>query len=143
MLKKIKFISLLILSILFFNTNKSYANLNNVSCENPITNSKTNIVYGNNFAKEEMSPNIWLFFQKISLVNNNLNLISIDDDKPIRQWQINLISGKATLTPMFDPSSNWLCLNTEKQLMALNDLYKSGALSGYEFEKAKKKLLNN
>ena len=90
-----------------------------------------------------MSPNIWLFFQKISLVNNNLNLISIDDDKPIRQWQINLVSGEAILTPMFDPSSNWLCLNTEKQLMVLNDLYKSGALSGYEFEKAKKKLLNN
>ena len=143
MLKKIKFISLLILSILFFSTNKSYANLNNVSCENPITNSKTNIVYGNNFAKEEMSPNIWLFFQKISLVNNNLNLISIDDDKPIRQWQINLVSGKATLTPMFDPSSNWLCLNTDKELKKLEEQYKSGALSGYEFEVAKKKLLKN
>ena len=142
MLKKIKFISVLILSILFFSTNKSYANLNNVSCENPITNSKTNIVYGNNFAKEEMSPNIWLFFQKISLVNNNLNLISIDDDKPIRQWQINLISGKATLTPMFDPSSNWLCLNIDKELKKLEEQYKSGALSGYEFEVAKKKLLN-
>ena len=77
MLKKIKFISLLILSILIFSTNKSNANLNNVSCENLITNSKTNIVYGNNFAKEEMSPNIWLFFQKISLVNNNLNLIDM------------------------------------------------------------------
>ena len=142
MLKKIKLISVLILSILFFSTNKSYANLNNVSCENPITNSKTNIVYGNNFAKEEMSPNIWLFFQKISLVNNNLNLISIDDDKPIRQWQINLISGKATLTPMFDPSSNWLCLNIDKELKKLEEQYKSGALSGYEFEVAKKKLLN-
>ena len=142
MLKKIKLISVLILSILFFSTNKSYANLNNVSCENPITNSKTNIVYGNNFAKEEMSPNIWLFFQKISLVNNNLNLISIDDDQPIRQWQINLISGKATLTPMFDPSSNWLCLNIDKELKKLEEQYKSGALSGYEFEVAKKKLLN-
>lgn len=141
MLKKIKLISLLILSILFFSTNKSYANLNNVSCENPITNSKTNIVYGNNFAKEEMSPNIWLFFQKISLVNNNLNLISIDDDKPIRQWQINLVSGKATLTPMFDPSSNWLCLNIDRELKKLEEQYKSGALSGYEFEVAKKKLL--
>ena len=141
MLKKIKFISVLILSILFFSTNKSYANLNNVSCENPITNSKTNIVYGNNFAKEEMSPNIWLFFQKISLVNNNLNLISIDDDQPIRQWQINLISGKATLTPMFDPSSNWLCLNIDKELKKLEEQYKSGAMSGYEFEVAKKKLL--
>ena len=141
MLKKIKLISVLILSILFFSTNKSYANLNNVSCENPITNSKTNIVYGNNFAKEEMSPNIWLFFQKISLVNNNLNLISIDDDQPIRQWQINLISGKATLTPMFDPSSNWLCLNIDKELKKLEEQYKSGALSGYEFEVAKKKLL--
>ena len=28
------------------------------------------------------------------------------------------------------------------QIKELNDLYKSGALSGYEFEKAKKKLLN-
>ena len=142
MLKKIKLISVLILSILFFSTNKSYANLNNVSCENPITNSKTNIVYGNNFAKEEMSPNIWLFFQKISLVNNNLNLISIDDDKPIRQWQINLVSGKATLTPMFDPSSNWLCLNIDRELKKLEEQYKSGAMSGYEFEVAKKRLLN-
>ena len=141
MLKKIKFISLLILSILFFSTNKSYANLNNVSCENLMTNSKTNIVYGNNFAKEEMSPNIWLFFQKISLVDNNLNLISIDDDKPIREWQINLISGNATLTPMFDPSSNWLCLNIDKELKKLEEQYKSGALSGYEFEVAKKRLL--
>ncbi len=141
MLKKIKLVSVLILSILFFSTNKSYANLNNVSCENPITNSKTNIVYGNNFAKEEMSPNIWLFFQKISLVNNNLNLISIDDDKTIRQWQINLVSGKATLTPMFDPSSNWLCLNIDRELKKLEEQYKSGAMSGYEFEVAKKKLL--
>ena len=141
MLKKIKFISLLILLILFFSTNKSYANLNNVSCENLITNSKTNIVYGNNFAKEEMSPNIWLFFQKISLVDNNLKLISIDDNKPIRQWQINLISGNATLTPMFDPSSNWLCLNIDKELKKLEEQYKSGALSGYEFEVAKKRLL--
>ena len=142
MLNKIKFISILILSILFFSTNKSYANLNNVSCENPITNSKTFIVYGNNFAKEEMLPNIWLFFQKISLVDNNLNLISIDDDKPIREWQINLISGNATLTPMFDPSSNWLCLNIDKELKKLEEQYKSGALSGYEFEVAKKRLLN-
>ena len=84
MLKKIKLISVLILSILFFSTNKSYANLNNVSCENPITNSKTNIVYGNNFAKEEMSPNIWLFFQKISLVNNNLNLISKNNNTNLK-----------------------------------------------------------
>ena len=142
MLNKIKFISILILSILFFSTNKSYANLNNVSCENPITNSKTFIVYGNNFAKEEMLPNIWLFFQKISLVDDNLNLISIDDDKPIREWQINLISGNATLTPMFDPSSNWLCLNIDKELKKLEEQYKSGALSGYEFEVAKKRLLN-
>ncbi len=141
MLKNYKFISLLILSIMFFSTNNSNANLNNVSCENLITNSKTNIVYGNNFAKEEMSPNIWLFFQKISLVNNNLNIISIDDDKPIRQWQINLVSGEAILTPMFDPSSNWLCLNTDKELNKLKEQYKSGALSGYEFEVAKKKLL--
>ena len=89
-----------------------------------------------------MLPNIWLFFQKISLVDNNLNLISIDDDKPIREWQINLISGNATLTPMFDPSSNWLCLNIDKELKKLEEQYKSGALSGYEFEVAKKRLLN-
>ena len=109
MLKKIKLISLLILSILFFSTNKSYANLNNVSCENPITNSKTNIVYGNNFAKEEMSPNIWLFFHDIKIDKNNLNIVSLDDGKAIREWKINLSSGDATLIPMFDPTSKWLC----------------------------------
>ena len=125
------------------NYNNAYANLDTFSCESLLTQNKTFIVYGKNFAKEEMSPNIWLFFQKIKLDKNNLNIISVDDEKSIREWQIDLVSGKATLTPMFDPSSNWLCLNTEKQLTALNDLYKSGALSGYEFEKAKKKLLNN
>ena len=134
----------LILSIfIIINHNNAYANLESFSCENLITKNKTFIVYGKNFAKEEMSPNIWLFFQKIKLDKDNLNILSIDDEKTIREWQIDLLTGKATLTPMFDPSSNWLCLNTEKQLMLLNDLYKSGALSGYEFEKAKKKLLNN
>ena len=133
-----------ILSIfIIINHNNAYANLDTFSCESLLTKNKTFIVYGKNFAKEEMSPNIWLFFQKIKLDKNNLNIISVDDEKSIREWQIDLVSGKATLTPMFDPSSNWLCLDTEKQLMALNDLYKSGALSGYEFEKAKKKLLNN
>ena len=73
------------------------------------TKNKANIVYGENFAKEEMSPNIWLFFQKITLINNNLNLISLDDEKNIREWKINLTSGEATLIPMFDPSSKWLC----------------------------------
>jgi len=134
----------LILSIfIIINHNNAYANLESFSCENLITKNKAFIVYGKNFAKEEMSPNIWLFFQKIKLDKNNLNILSIDDEKTIREWQIDLQTGKATLTPMFDPSSNWLCLNTEKQLIVLNDLYKSGALSGYEFEKAKKKLLNN
>ena len=90
-----------------------------------------------------MSPNIWLFFQKIELDKKNLNIISIDADKPIREWKINLVSGKATLIPMFDPSSSWICQNIVKQLQELSDLYKSGALSGYEYEKAKKKLLNN
>ena len=140
-MKKIIYNIILILTVSFFTLNSSLANLNSLSCENNITKLKTNIIYGNNFAKEEMSPNIWLFFQKISLVNNNLNLISVDDDKPIRQWQINLVSGKAILTPMFDPSSNWLCLNTDKELNKLKEQYKSGALSGYEFEVAKKKLL--
>ena len=139
-MKKIFFILSIFACI---NYNNAYANLDTFSCESLLTQNKTFIVYGKNFAKEEMSPNIWLFFQKIKLDKNNLNIISVDDEKSIREWQIDLVSGKATLTPMFDPSSNWLCLNTEKQLTALNDLYKSGALSGYEFEKAKKKLLNN
>ena len=139
-MKKLLFILSIFITI---NHNNAYANLDTFSCENLLTKHKAFIVYGKNFAKEEMSPNIWLFFQKIKLDKNNLNIISVDDEKNIREWQIDLVSGKATLTPMFDPSSNWLCLNTEKQLTALNDLYKSGALSGYEFEKAKKKILNN
>ena len=139
-MKKIFFILSIFISI---NHNNAYATLDTFSCESLVTKSKAFIVYGKNFAKEEMSPNIWLFFQKIKLDKNNLNIVSVDDEKSIREWQIDLVSGKATLTPMFDPSSNWLCLNTEKQLTALNDLYKSGTLSGYEFEKAKKKLLNN
>ncbi len=142
-MKKIIYNIILILIVSFFTLNSSLANLNSLSCENNITKLKTNIIYGNNFAKEEMSPNIWLFFQKIKLDNSNLSLVSIDDNKPIREWQIDIVSGEATLTPMFDPSSNWICLDAEKQLKVLNDLYKSGALSGYEFEKAKKKLLNN
>ena len=142
-MKKIIYKIILVLIVFFSGLNISLANLNSLSCENNITKSKTNIIYGSNFAKEEMSPNIWLFFQKIKLDNANLSLVSIDDDKPIREWQIDIVSGEATLTPMFDPSSNWICLNAEKQLKVLNDLYRSGALSGYEFEKAKKKLLNN
>ena len=131
--------------ILFFFTinNYSYANLKTLKCVNISTKNKANIVYGENFAKEEMSPNIWLFFQKIKLNNNNLNLISVDDDKPIREWKINLTSGEAILTPMFDSSSNWLCRNKDKQLKMLSDLYKNGSLTGYEFEKEKKKLINN
>ena len=142
-MKKIIYKIILVLIVFFSGLNISLANLNSLSSENNSTKSKTNIIYGNNFAKEEMSPNIWLFFQKVKLDNSNLSLVSIDDDKPIREWQIDVVSGEATLTPMFDSSSNWICLDAEKQLKVLNDLYKSGALSGYEFEKAKKKLLNN
>ena len=142
-MKKIIYKIILVLIVFFSGLNISLANLNSLSCENNSTKSKTNIIYGNNFAKEEMSPNIWLFFQKIKLDNAKLSLVSIDDDKPIREWQIDIVSGEATLTPMFDSSSNWICLDAVKQLKVLNDLYKSGALSGYEFEKAKKKLLNN
>jgi len=138
--KKIFFILIVFITI---NHNNAHANLESFSCENLITKNKAFILYGKNFAKEEMSPNIWLFFQKIELNNNKLSLISVDDDKPIREWKINLTSGEAILTPMFDPSSNWLCLNKDRQLKMLSDLYKSGALSGYEFEKAKKKLINN
>ena len=139
-MKKIIFIFSIFITI---NHNNAYANLDSFSCENPVTKNKTYIVYSKNFAKEEMSPNIWLFFQKIKLNNNNLNLISVDDDKPIREWKINLTSGKAILTPMFDPASNWLCLNKDKQLKMLSDLYNNGSLTGYEFEKEKKKLINN
>ena len=139
-MKKIFFILSILITI---NHNNAYANLDTFSCESLLTKNKAFIVYGKNFAKEEMSPNIWLFFQKIELNNNKLSLISVDDDKPIREWKINLTSGEAILTPMFDPSSNWLCLNKDRQLKMLSDLYKSGALSGYEFEKAKKKLINN
>ena len=139
-MKKLFFILSIFITI---NHNKAYANLESFSCENLLTKNKAFIVYGKNFAKEEMSPNIWLFFQKIKLDKNNLNILSIDDEKTIREWQIDLVSGRATLIPMFDPSSNWICLNSEKQIKALNNLYKSGALSGYEFEKEKKKLLNN
>ena len=74
-----------------------------------MTKNKANIVYSKNFAKEEMSPNIWLFFQKIVLDYKTLNIVSVDDEKAIREWDINLISGEATLTPMFDPKSKWLC----------------------------------
>ena len=142
-MKKIIYKIILVLIVFFSGLNISLANLNSLSCENNSTKSKTNIIYGNNFAKEEMSPNIWLFFQKVKLDNSNLSLVSIDDDKPIREWQIDIVSVEATLIPMFDPWSNWICLDAEKQLKVLNDLYKSGALSGYEFEKAKKKLLSN
>ena len=100
----------LILSIFItINHNNAHANLESFSCENLLTKNKAFIVYGKNFAKEEMSPNIWLFFQKIKLDNNYLNIISIDDEKPIREWKINLVSGEATLIPMFDAKSKWLC----------------------------------
>ena len=139
-MKKIIFILSIFITI---NHNNAYANLDSFSCENPITKNKTFIVYGNNFAKEEMSPNIWLFFQKVKLNNDDLNLISVDNDKPIREWKINLVSGKAVLTPMFDPISNWMCLNKDRQLKMLKDLYENGSLTGYEFEKEKKKLFSN
>ena len=79
-MKKIIYNIILILTVSFFTLNSSLANLNSLSCENNITKLKTNIIYGNNFAKEEMSPNIWLFFQKVKLDNSNLSLVSIDDD---------------------------------------------------------------
>ena len=101
-----------IIFILFFFiplNNIAYANLNTLKCENILNKNKANIVYGQNFAKEEMSPNIWLFFQKITFDKEKLNIISVDDEKPIREWKINLVSGEAILIPMFDPSSRWLC----------------------------------
>ena len=101
---------LLFIIFVFISTNNiAYADLNTLECQNILSKSKTNIVYGQNFAKEEMSPNIWLFFQKITLDKDKLNIISVDDEKPIREWKINLVSGEAILIPMFDPSSKWLC----------------------------------
>ena len=101
---------LLFIIFVFISTNNiAYADLNTLECQNILSKSKTNIVYGQNFAKEEMSPNIWLFFQKITLNKEKLNIISVDDEKQIREWKINLVSGEAILIPMFDPSSKWLC----------------------------------
>ena len=101
---------LLFIIFVFISTNNiAYADLNTLECQNILSKSKTNIVYGQNFAKEEMSPNIWLFFQKITLDKEKLNIISVDEEKPIREWKINLVSGEAILIPMFDPSSKWVC----------------------------------
>ena len=77
-----------------------------------------------------------LFFQVQkywALDKNNLNIISVDDilenmglmkwEKSIREWQIDLVNFlekhkyNLNIKPMFDPSSNWLCLNTETQLI--------------------------
>ena len=87
-MKKIFFILSIFISI---NHNNAYAALDTFSCESLLTKNKAFIVYGKNFAKEEMSPNIWLFFQKIKLDKNNLNIISVDDEKSIREWQIDLV----------------------------------------------------
>tara|TARA_B100000963_G_scaffold216084_1_gene188462 strand:+ start:174 stop:494 length:321 start_codon:yes stop_codon:yes gene_type:complete len=101
---------LLFILLFFLTTNNiAYADLKTLICENVLTKNKANIIYDKNFAKEEMLPNIWLFFQKISLDKNTLNIVSVDDEKNIREWNINLISGEATLIPMFDPKSKWLC----------------------------------
>ena len=101
---------LLFIIFAFISTNNiAYADLNTLECQNILSKSKTNIVYGQNFAKEEMSPNIWLFFQKITLDKERLNIISVDDEKQIRECKINLVSGEAILIQMFDPSSKWLC----------------------------------
>ncbi len=108
-MKKIYFMLVIIVSLNIINLDNAYSNLNSLSCENILTKSKANIVYGNNFAKEEMSPNIWLFFHKVSINNNFLSIISIDNEKPIREWIINLVSGEAILTPMFEEKSKWLC----------------------------------
>ena len=104
-MKKLSFILLFLLTT----NNLAYADLKTLICENVVTKNKANIVYSKNFAKEEMSPNIWLFFQKIMLDKKTLNIVSMDKEKTIREWEINLISGEATLTPMFDPKSKWLC----------------------------------
>ena len=79
-MKKIFFILSIFITI---NHNNAYANLDTFSCESLLTKNKTFIVYGKNFAKEEMSPNIWLFFQKIKLDKNNLNIISVGEENSV------------------------------------------------------------
>ena len=95
--------------VYFFYMSDLSAKENSLTCINTASKVKANIIYGKNFAKEEMSPNIWLFFQKIKFDENFLNIISLDENIPIREWKINLISGEAILTPMFDPSSKCIC----------------------------------
>lgn len=95
--------------VYFFYISDLSAKENSLTCINIASKVKANIIYGKNFAKEEMSPNIWLFFQKIKFDENFLNIISLDENIQIREWKINLISGEAILTPMFDPSSKWIC----------------------------------
>ncbi len=108
-MKKNFLILISLISIGMSLNNNSYADLNTLTCKNLLTKNTANIIYGNNFAKEEMSPNIWLFFHDIKIDKNNLNIVSLDDGKAIREWKINLSSGDATLIPMFDPTSKWLC----------------------------------
>tara|TARA_B100000989_G_C19484130_1_gene446585 strand:- start:210 stop:539 length:330 start_codon:yes stop_codon:yes gene_type:complete len=95
----------------FFIYTNAFGNEKSYNCENLKTDEKAHIVYHKNYAKEEMHKNIWLFFQTKDIVNDKLNLVSFADGKPIREWKINLSSGEATLTPMFDPISSWICKN--------------------------------
>ncbi len=95
----------------FFIYTNAFGNEKSYNCENLKTDEKAHIVYHKNYAKEEMHKNIWLFFQTKDIVNDKLNLVSFADGKPIREWKINLSSGEATLIPMFDPISSWICKN--------------------------------
>ena len=101
----------LIVLITFFIYPNVFGEEKSYNCENLETYEKAHIVYHKNYAKEEMHKNIWLFFQTKNIANDNLNLVSFADGKPIREWKINLLSGEATLTPMFDPISKWICKN--------------------------------
>ena len=76
-MKKLSFILLFFLTI----NNFAYADLKTLICENVVTKNKANIVYSKNFAKEEMSPNIWLFFQKVLLDNKNLKIVKLPNRK--------------------------------------------------------------
>tara|TARA_B100001027_G_scaffold216431_1_gene192768 strand:- start:1670 stop:2017 length:348 start_codon:yes stop_codon:yes gene_type:complete len=108
-LKKVILKSIIIFAVIYITISNSYSNLNSLTCENIDTKNKINIIYSANFAKEEMLPNIWLFFQKVNINENYISLISLDDNKPIREWEIDKLSGNSTLTPLFDPPSQWIC----------------------------------
>ena len=79
---------------------------NSIDVENHVEN-QVNIIR-NAVAKGAIGLKV---YKSLGLSNKDSNgkRVSVDDERAIREWDINLISGEATLTPMFDPVSKWLC----------------------------------